>query len=141
MEHPSSITKQAVSALQSFTNPSAEPPRNPDEINLLEYMYVLVKHKNWIIGLTATGLVLGFITALIMGPTWVAEATIAPKENESQKSTALADLGALGGLVASQFNLDQGSVNLNKMDMLLDSRDFGAKLIEKYSLLPVIYKY
>ena len=53
----------------------------------------------------------------------------------------LAELGALGGLVANQLNLDVGSASLNMMDMILDSRDFGAKLIEKDSLLPLIYKY
>jgi uncharacterized protein involved in exopolysaccharide biosynthesis len=116
-------------------------PRDPDEINLLEYIYALVKHKKLIIGLTLLGLVAGYVAALVKGPTWVAEAMIAPKERESQKSTSLADLGALGGLVASQLNLDFGSASLNMMEMILDSRDFGAKLIEKYSLLPVIYKY
>jgi uncharacterized protein involved in exopolysaccharide biosynthesis len=115
--------------------------REPDEINLLEYIYALVKYKWLIIGLTVLGLVLGYVAALIKGPTWVAEAMVAPKERESQKSTSLADLGALGGLVASQLNLDVGSASLNMMDMILDSRDFGAKLIEKYSLLPVIFRY
>jgi hypothetical protein len=84
---------------------------------------------------------MGYVAALIKGPTWVAEAMIAPKERESQKSTSLAELGALGGIVASQLNLDQGSASLNTMEMILDSRDFGAKLIEKDSLLPLIYKY
>jgi uncharacterized protein involved in exopolysaccharide biosynthesis len=115
--------------------------RDPDEINLLEYVYALAKHKKLIIGLTLLGLAAGYVAALVKGPTWVAEAMIAPKERESQKSTSLADLGALGGLVASQLNLDVGSASLNMMDMILDSRDFGAKLIEKYTLLPVIYKY
>ncbi len=128
----------------SLTIPNPQNPetlKNPDEINLLEYIYALVRHKKLIAGLTLLGLVLGFIAALIKGPTWVAEAMIAPKERESQKATSLADLGALGGIVASQLNFDQGSVSLNMMDMILDSRDFGAKLIEKYSLLPVIYRY
>ena len=115
--------------------------KNPDEINLLEYLYALARHKKFIAGLTLLGFVLGFIAALIKGPTWTAEAVIAPKERESQKSTSLADLGALGGLVASQLNLDQGSASLNMMDMILGGRNFGARLIERYSLLPVIYKY
>ena len=126
----------------SMQRPSPQTSRgNPDEINLLEYLYVLVKHKKLIAGLTFAGLVLGLIAALIKGPTWVAEAVIAPKERESQKSTSLADLGALGGLVANQLSLDVGSASLNMMDMILDGRDFGAKLIEKYSLLPAIYRY
>jgi hypothetical protein len=136
MEYASSSPKPPG----NLTSPSVS-QRNPDEINLLEYLYVLVKHKRLIAGLTFAGLVLGFIVALIKGPTWVAEAVIAPKERESQKSTSLADLGALGGIVASQLSLDVGSASLNMMDMILDGRDFGAKLIEKYSLLPIIYKY
>ncbi|HUI90779.1 MAG TPA: Wzz/FepE/Etk N-terminal domain-containing protein [Chitinivibrionales bacterium] len=126
--------------VQPQTTPLSR-PRDPDEINLLEYIYALVKHKKLIIGLTLLGIVGGYVAALVKGPMWVAEAMIAPKERESQKSTSLADLGALGGLVASQLNLDQGSASLNTMEMILDSRDFGAKLIEKDSLLPFIYKY
>ena len=126
--------------MQSFSNSSAEPPRNPDEINLLEYLFVLVKHKKLIIGVTLAGLVLGFIAALIMGPTWVAEAVIAPKETESPNALSLTELGALGGLVASQLNLG-GNASLDKINLILESRDFGAKLIDKYSFLPVIYRY
>jgi hypothetical protein len=140
MEHPSSTTNRPLSTMQSFSNSSAEPPRNPDEINLLEYLYVLVKHKKLIIGVTLAGLVLGFIAALIMGPTWVAEAVIAPKETETPNASSLTELGALGGLVASQLNLG-GNASLDKIDLILESRDFGAKLIDKYSFLPVIYRY
>jgi uncharacterized protein involved in exopolysaccharide biosynthesis len=127
--------------IPSTRPPAQSRPHDPDEINLLEYIYALVKHKWLIIGLTVLGLVLGYVAARLKGPTWVAEAMIAPKERESQKSTSLAELGALGGIVASQLNLDVGSASLNMMDMILDSRDFGAKMIEKYSLLQGIYKY
>jgi hypothetical protein len=126
---------------QPSTTSASQPVKNPDEINLLEYIYVLVKHKKLIIGLTILGLAVGYIAALIKGPTWVAETIIAPKEKESQRSTSLADLGAIGGLMASQLNLDVGTASLNMMDMILDSRDFGAKLIEKYTVLPSLYKY
>jgi uncharacterized protein involved in exopolysaccharide biosynthesis len=127
--------------MQTPPLPARTTPVDPDEINLLEYVYALVKHKKLIIGLTLLGLVAGYVAALIKGPTWVAEAMFAPKERESLQSTSLAQLGALGGLVAGSLSLDVGSASLNMMDMILDSRDFGAKLIEKYSLLPVIYKY
>jgi hypothetical protein len=123
-----------------FVNPSPVLPGNPDEINILEYLYVLVKYKKLIAVLTMTGVVVGCIAALIKGPTWIAEALIAPKEIESQKTASLAGLGALGGLMASQLNLT-GNASLDKMDLILDSRDFGAKLIENYSFLPVLYRY
>ena len=140
MEQPL-ISKQTAATGQVPFQATAPRQKDPDEINLLEYIYALVKHKRMIVGLTVLGLVLGYAAALIKGPTWVAEAMIAPKERESQQSTSLAQLGALGGIVASQLSLDVGSASLNMMDMILDSRDFGAKLIEKYSLLPAIYKY
>jgi len=141
MEYPSANAnaRQLPNGSASPANPSCAVSRDPDEINLLEYIYALVKHKKFIAGLTLLGLALGFVAALIKGPTWVAEAVIAPKEIESQKRTPLTGFGALGGLVASQLDLF-GNASLDKMDLILDSRDFSAKLIEKYDLLPVIYK-
>ncbi len=113
---------------------------DPDEINLLEYIYALVKNKWLIFGFTILGLIGGYIIALVKGPTWVAETVIAPKETESQKTSSFAGLGALGGFVASQLNL-AGNASLEKIDIILDSREFGAKLIERYGLLPSIYKH
>ena len=140
MEYPSPGTLKPSSGGPVPIPSSPGPLRDPDEINLLEYLYVLLKHKRIIMGLTLAGLMLGFVAALIKGPTWTAEALIAPKELESQKSPSLSGFGALGGLVASQLNLG-GNASLDKLDLTLDSRDFSAKLIEHYSLLPAIFKY
>jgi hypothetical protein len=142
MEYPSANAnaRQLPNGGASPANTSPAVCRDPDEINLLEYIYALVKHKKLIAGLTLLGLALGFIAALIKGPTWVAESLITPKEIESQKTSSLAGLGVFGGLVASQLNL-AGNASLDKMNSILDSRDFSAKLIDKYSLLPIIYQY
>jgi hypothetical protein len=140
MEHPTQVTRQTAGAVQPPPVPPAAPQRDPDEINLLEYIYALVRHKRLILGLTFLGLILGYVAALVKGPTWVAEAVIAPKESDAQKTPSFAGLGALGGIVASQLNLG-GNASLEKIDLILDSREFGAKLIEKYSILPVIYQY
>ena len=110
-----------------------------DEINLLEYIYVLVKNKWWIIGAAALGLVLGYVAAKIKGPTWVSEAVIAAKESESQKAPNLSGFGAFGGLVASQFSL-AGNPGLDKIDLILESKKFGSEVVEKHNLLPLIYK-
>jgi len=141
MDYPSANVnaRQLPNGGASPANSSPAVCRDPDEINLLEYIYALVKYKKLVAGLTLLGLVLGFTAALIKGPTWVAEAVIAPKQIESQRSSSLAGLGGLGGLMASQLDLF-GNASLDKMDLILDSRDFGAKLIDKYDLLPVIYK-
>lgn len=113
---------------------------DPDEINLLEYIYALVKNKWLIIGLTLLGLVGGYVLALVKGPTWVAEAVIAPKETENQKTPSLSSFGAFGGLVASQLNIG-GNASLDKIELLLDSRDFNARFIRKYDLLPTLFQY
>jgi len=131
---------QNPSTFQPINSQTALSLHDPDEINLLEYVYVLVKNKWWIIGFAILGLIAGYVAALVKGPTWVAEVMIAPHETESQKTPSLAGLGALGGLVASQLNFG-GNASLDKIDLILDSREFGAKLIDHYSLLPTIYKY
>lgn len=110
-------------------------------INLLEYVYVLVKSRWLIIGLTFAGIFGGHLAArLFFAPLWTAEALIAPKETESAQTPNLTSLGAFSGLVASQFNIG-GSASLEKIERLLESRDFNARLIEKYDLLPALYRY
>jgi hypothetical protein len=112
--------------------------KDPDEINLLEYLYALVHWKWLIIGLTILGFVLGNVLAMKKGPKWVADVVIAPKESDS-KTSSVSGLGALGGLVASQLNIG-GNASLDKIDLILSGREFNAKLVEKYDLLPLIYK-
>jgi hypothetical protein len=130
---------------------SAPPPTNhesritnyqahdPDEINLLEYVYVLVHNKWWIIGATVLGMVIGLVAAYVKGPTYMSQIVIAPKETDSQKNASFAGLGALGGLVASQLSL-AGNASLDKIDMVLTTKKFNAEMIEADNLLPAIYK-
>jgi LPS O-antigen subunit length determinant protein (WzzB/FepE family) len=115
-------------------------PRDPDEINLLEYVYVLVKNKWWIIGATVLGVALGLVAAYVHGPRYVAEAVIAPKESEAQKTPNFAGLGALGGMVTAQLSLG-GNASLEKIEIVLNSREFSASLIDSFDLLPAIYRY
>lgn len=111
-----------------------------DEINLLEYLYAIVKMKWFVVGVTVVGIFGGYLSAKMKGPVWIAEVVIAPKEVETQKTPNLSSLGAFGGLVASQLNMG-GNASLAKIGVLLGSRDFNARLIEKYDLLPAIYRY
>jgi hypothetical protein len=115
------------------------PVNNPDEINLLEYIYVLVKNKWWILGAALFGLAAGYIAAIVKGPTYVAEAVIAAKENDNKSTPNLSSLGAFSGLVASQLNIS-GNPGLDKIELILGSRKFGAEMVERYGLLPEIIK-
>jgi|WetSurMetagenome_2_1015567.scaffolds.fasta_scaffold34123_3 uncharacterized protein involved in exopolysaccharide biosynthesis len=137
MDNPnnnSTLQRSNTSTLQPLSQ------HDPDEINLLEYIYALAKNKWWIIGAALLGLVLGYGAAYKKGPRWVAEVLIAPKEADSQKAPSFSGLGAFGGLVASQLNMG-GNASLDKIDLILDSRVFSGKLVEKYDLLPSIYRY
>ena len=111
---------------------------DPDEINLLEYFYVLVKNKWLIIVLTILGLVGGYVTALILGPKYVSDAVIAPRESESIKTPDVSGLGMFGGMVMSQLKIG-GNASLDKIELILDSRSFNAELVEKKELLPLAY--
>lgn len=114
------------------------PCRDPDEINLLEYAYVLVKHKRLIIGLTLLGMVLGYVAALIKGPVFRAEVLIAPKESDASRVPDLSGLGALGGLATQlAFGTNPG---LDRIETILGTRKFNAELVEKYNLLPDVYR-
>ena len=122
----------------AIASPAAGRVNDPDEINLLEYVYVLVHYKWRIIGATIAGLVIGLIAAYIKGPEYVSTAVIAPKEADSQKAPSFSGFGALGGLVASQLNLG-GNASLDKIEVVLGTKKFNADLIEHYKMLPEIY--
>jgi hypothetical protein len=137
IQEPNLNSKPHHSTTPAGSSPS--PSDNPDEINLLEYLYALVHWKWLIVIMTLIGFGLGNVAALKKGPKWFAEVLIAPKETESQKTPSISGLGALGGMVASQINFG-GNANLDKIDLVLNNREFNYKLVEKYNLLPLIYR-
>lgn len=118
---------------------SSQPKSTHDEINLLEFIYVLLKNKWWITGAIFLGLILGYTAAVIKGPTWVSEAVISAKESDNSSSSSLSGLGMLGGMVASQLNI-AGNPGLDKIELILDSRKFNSEVIDSFGLLPLIYK-
>jgi LPS O-antigen subunit length determinant protein (WzzB/FepE family) len=113
-----------------------------DEINLLELAYVLVKYKTIIILFSIFGLAGGYFAAKIKKPTYTADAVITAKASETRQPnlSALGALGGLGGLAATQLNL-AGNPGLEKLDIYINSREFNAELIEKYDLIPEMFKF
>ncbi len=111
---------------------------DPDEINLLEYFYVLIKNKWLIIGLTLLGFIGGYIGAKIKGPVYIADAVIAPKETESVQTPNISSLGMFGGMIASQLNIG-GNASLDKIDLILDSRKFNTEIAIEKKLAPVVF--
>ncbi len=122
----------------SESSSNITPFSDPDEINLLEYFYVIIKNKWLIIGLTILGYIAGHIAANRKGPVFIADAIIAPKETESVQAPNISGLGMFGGAVANQLNIG-GNASLDKIELLLGSRSFNAKFVEKMELIPVLY--
>lgn len=115
-----------------------KPQSDPDEINLLEYFYVLIKNKWLIVFLTILGFIGGYVVALIIGPKYVSDTVIAPRESESVRTPDMSGLGMFGGMVASQLNIG-GNASLEKIDLILDSRKFNAEVVEEKRLAPLVF--
>lgn len=115
---------------------------DPDEINLLEYLYVLVKNKWLIIGMVILGFSIGYIAAKLKGPVFIADAVIAPKESESVNVPNLSGLGMFGGMMANQLSVG-GNASLEKIELLLDGRTFNEKFVVEKNidsiLAPTLY--
>jgi hypothetical protein len=111
----------------------------PEEINLLEYIYFIIKQKWWIISVTILGYLIGYGAAIAKGPTYVSEAIIASKATEGQGLENASKFGFIGGFIANQLNLG-GDASLDKIKVILESRQFNTSMIKAYDLLPFMYK-
>jgi|TergutMp193P3_1026864.scaffolds.fasta_scaffold47955_2 hypothetical protein len=121
---------------------TANNPVPEDEINLLELLYVLVKYKTVIIIFSVLGFAGGHFAAKQKGPVYTANAVLVAKEAEGARSSNLSSaLGAFGGFgLAGGLNM-MGNPGIGKLELYLGSREFNAELIEKYDLLPEMFKF
>ena len=111
---------------------------NEDEINLLEYLYVLVKHKWIIIAMALLGFLGGYSIALYIGPVYIADAIIASKEVETQQTPNLSGMGFLGAMAAAQLNVG-GNASLEKITFLTENRTFNAAFAAKYNIASFLF--
>jgi uncharacterized protein involved in exopolysaccharide biosynthesis len=109
-----------------------------DEISLLDLLITLTKHKALILCITFFAGVIAVFYSLQMPNIYKSEATIAPREGEKSSSSALSALGGLGGIVAEGLGLGGGG-SLKKLDLVLNSRNLTARVIEKYKLMPILF--
>lgn len=111
-----------------------------DEINLLDLVIPLFKHK-WlivcIVFLAGAGAVAYSLLATEM---YRSQAVVIPVEQErTSLGGQLRALGGLGGMAAQQIGIG-GSGSLEKFQVVLKSRELTNNLIESYQLLPLIFK-
>ena len=120
--------------------PEYPPYIDEDEINLLDYLIVLLKHKWLIFGIVfATGIA-AVIISLMLPNIYRSEATIIPRQQEkSATSSALSALGALGGMASELTGLGGGG-DVEKFEVVLKSRELARRVVEKYKLMPELFE-
>ncbi len=109
-----------------------------DEINLLDLLLVLLRHKFLITFLVIIAGVLAVIHSLSLDNIYRSEATLSPRQEE-KSGPSLPSFGGLGGIMAGQLGIGGGG-SLEKLDVVLNSRDLTLKIIQKYELMPVIFE-
>ena len=107
-----------------------------DEINLLDLMLVILKHKKMIIKIVAAVFILSIIISLIIPKKYTAIATILPPvESASSVSGILAQAGgALGGLAGSLMGANTPA---DLFVGILQSRTVADNLINRFNLKEV----
>ncbi len=108
-----------------------------DEINLLDLLIVLAKHKLMIGGVTLGVAVLSVIYSLLLSDIYTGTATVLPPQQS--QSTAAAMLGQLGGL-AGVAGSSLGIKSPNDLYVgMLKSRTVADNIIARFNLRP-LYK-
>jgi tyrosine-protein kinase Etk/Wzc len=119
---------QATNALQQ-----AYP--DEDEINLLDLLIVLAKHKAMILKVTLGAAILAVIVTLLMPNVYTGTVRLLPpQKNESSASAFLGQLGGLAGVAGGSLGIK------NQADLyiaMLESRTLMEKIVKRFDLQQV----
>lgn len=125
--------------LRGTMSKSTEDHNFVEEVNLLEYLLLIVRHKWLLMTLAFLGLVSGIGATKLIGPSWTADAIIAPISTGNTPSATLSGLsGLLGTAMGESFSMG-GNVNVPVIEQYLASRDFFTLMIEEGQLLPYLF--
>ena len=117
-----------------------QPYPEEDEINLLDYLIVLLKHKRLIAGIVGGAAVLAVVVTLLMTNIYRSEATITARQQEkAEGGSALAALRGVAGIAGELVGFGSGG-DVDKIETLLKSRELVRRVVEKNSLLPRLFE-
>lgn len=115
--------------------PASAPAEN--EINLLDLLIVVAKHKKMILSATFAGALLSVVIALLLPPIFTGTAKILPPQSNQSSSVNAIMLGQLGGLAGAAGSA-LGLKDPNALYVaMLKSRNIMEKLALKYDLKAV----
>ena len=117
-----------------------QPYPEEDEINLLDYLIVLLKHKRLIAGIVGGAAVLAVVVTILMTNIYRSEATITARQQEkAEGGSALAALRGVAGIAGELVGFGSGG-DVDKIETLLKSRELVRRVVEKNSLLPRLFE-
>lgn len=134
---PTPTDDPAVKLIPAKDHPAA-PTAEEDEINLLDLFLVLLRHKFLIVFLVIVAGVGAVFYSLGLENIYRSDATLTPREEE-KSGPSIPSLGGLGGMMAGQLGLGGGG-SLEKLEVVLSSRELTLKIINKYDLMPIIFQ-
>jgi len=110
-----------------------KPQQQEDEINLLEYVILILKRKEFIIKTTLAAMVLAAVISLVIPPTYLAETKILPPQsgNSSMASLMASQMAGMGIPVSAL-----GVKTTNDLYMsLLKTKPVADYVIDKFDLM------
>jgi uncharacterized protein involved in exopolysaccharide biosynthesis len=104
-----------------------------DEINLLDYVRVIVKNKMLICSVVGIAILATIVISFLITPIYEAKAVIAPAVKSGESSGA--------SLLAAQLGISApASTSMSEIVNLLKSNVLKEKVIKKYDLLPLFFE-
>jgi uncharacterized protein involved in exopolysaccharide biosynthesis len=113
-------------------------PEEDDEINLLDLLIVLLKHKKMIFSVVFLAGVLAVVYSLTATNIYRSECTLAPTSQEKGIG-GLAALGGLGAMVASEAGITVAG-SLEQFSVVLKSRELTNIIVRQHNLMPVLFE-
>lgn len=113
-----------------------------EEINLLDYLIVLLKYKWLIIGMVFIAGIASVFYSLQLTNIYRSEATIVPRQEEkTAASSTLSALRGLGGFAGELIGLGGGG-SIEKFELVLRSRVLSKRIFSKHrdEILPALYE-
>ena len=117
-----------------------QPYPEEDEVNLLDYLIVLLKHTRLIAGIVGGAALLAVVVSLLMTNIYRSEATItARQQDKAEGGSALAALRRVAGIAGDVVGFGGGG-DVDKIEALLKSRELVRRVVEKNGLFPRLFE-
>lgn len=119
---------------------TAGPAAGQPEIDLATLFRVLRRRALPILAGGLAAAAAAAVFSLMVTPVYRSEAVIAPRQAGGGGSSSLiSQLGGLGGMVSSQFGMSGSGYSLERLEVVLKSRNLAQSVLDSADLLPRLF--